>query len=328
MRKVLLVFLLWFALAAAPAFAWNNCGHMLVAEIAYQELQRDHPELLARIIALLKKHPRIDDLEAEIASHHIHEDAHDHYLFLIAATWPDLIKQSGRKAGDHARFDPDDHREWHFIDLPYNLDGHEHVGLKLDETIWKVGVKTEPHNCEQALDKCEAELSDSHVDDAEKAKALSWLFHLVGDIHQPLHCATLFSATFPEDAPFEKGDKGGNLFFLDEKSSKSHLRKELHAYWDDLLGKSMSLAHLSQYAKHLIAVHARKSLKKELTETSVRDWAHESHVLAEKVCYESGKLTPYHDPGEEYFYVAQRTAEAQVALAGYRLADKLAADLK
>jgi hypothetical protein len=34
--------------------------------------------------------------------------------------------------------------------------------------------------------------------DAErKAIALAWLFHLVGDIHQPLHTAQLFTVEYP-----------------------------------------------------------------------------------------------------------------------------------
>jgi S1/P1 Nuclease len=37
-----------------------------------------------------------------------------------------------------------------------------------------------------------------------KAIALAWLFHLVGDIHQPLHTAQLFTVEYPN------GDRGGN----------------------------------------------------------------------------------------------------------------------
>jgi S1/P1 Nuclease len=37
-----------------------------------------------------------------------------------------------------------------------------------------------------------------------KAIALAWLFHLVGDVHQPLHTAQLFTAEYPN------GDRGGN----------------------------------------------------------------------------------------------------------------------
>jgi S1/P1 Nuclease len=36
--------------------------------------------------------------------------------------------------------------------------------------------------------------SDPHA----KAMALAWLFHLVGDIHQPLHTAQLFKVEYLE----------------------------------------------------------------------------------------------------------------------------------
>jgi len=41
-------------------------------------------------------------------------------------------------------------------------------------------------------------------DSERKAIGLAWLFHLVGDIHQPLHTAQLFTIDYP------KGDRGGN----------------------------------------------------------------------------------------------------------------------
>jgi hypothetical protein len=317
--------ILLFACATLSAHAWNNCGHMMAAEIAYEDLERNHPETLKAILALLKKHPRLRDLQAETAAHHIHEDEYDHYLFLIAATWPDMVKLTPRKTFEHnaTRFDPEDHREWHYFDLPFNQDGKEHPGLKLDDSIWKMGERKEPANCLQAIDKCAAELSDAATSDADKAKAICWMLHLIGDVHQPLHCATLYSANFPEESPFVKGDKGGNLFYLDEKSGKEHFRKELHAYWDDLLGKSMSLSHINQYARHLAAVHPRKEVKKELAEPSTRAWARTSHTLAVEHAYLNGNLGLYHDPGEEYFYASQRLAERQIALAGYRLADML-----
>lgn len=39
---------------------------------------------------------------------------------------------------------------------------------------------------------------ENENDLARKAIALAWLFHLVGDIHQPLHTAQLFMADYPQ----------------------------------------------------------------------------------------------------------------------------------
>jgi len=36
-------------------------------------------------------------------------------------------------------------------------------------------------------------LADKSASAEDRAVALSWLIHFVGDIHQPLHCASLFT---------------------------------------------------------------------------------------------------------------------------------------
>jgi S1/P1 Nuclease len=38
----------------------------------------------------------------------------------------------------------------------------------------------------------------NNSDPQRKAIALAWLFHLVGDIHQPLHTAQLFTVEYPK----------------------------------------------------------------------------------------------------------------------------------
>ena len=45
-------------------------------------------------------------------------------------------------------------------------------------------------------------------DGEQRAIALAWLFHLVGDVHQPLHTAQLFTVDYPQ------GDRGGNEICL------------------------------------------------------------------------------------------------------------------
>ena len=54
-----------------------------------------------------------------------------------------------------------------------------------------------------------------------------WLFHLVGDVHQPLHTVSLFKTKYPD------GDRGGNLVFVRAKRSGAIL--DLHQLWDGLL---------------------------------------------------------------------------------------------
>ena len=46
----------------------------------------------------------------------------------------------------------------------------------------------------------------SGSDPAKRGIALSWLFHLIGDVHQPLHAVQLFTREYP------KGDRSGGDF--------------------------------------------------------------------------------------------------------------------
>jgi hypothetical protein len=63
--------------------------------------------------------------------------------------------------------------------------------------------KTEPVNILTALAENVGVVKNQN-DPEPKAIALAWLFHLVGDIHQPLHTAQLFTVDYPQ------GDRGGN----------------------------------------------------------------------------------------------------------------------
>jgi hypothetical protein len=61
----------------------------------------------------------------------------------------------------------------------------------------------EPVNILTALAENESVVKNENNPE-RKAIALAWLFHLLGDIHQPLHTAQLFAAEYPQ------GDRGGN----------------------------------------------------------------------------------------------------------------------
>ena len=64
--------------------------------------------------------------------------------------------------------------------------------------------------------------------DAErKAIALAWLFHLVGDVHQPLHTAQVFTTDDP------KGDRGGNEICV--RVTQAGQPIDLHRFWDGVI---------------------------------------------------------------------------------------------
>ena len=68
------------------------------------------------------------------------------------------------------------HRCWHFIDVAFAQDGTT------------VLPPTPVPNAQERVDLFRPVLGG--IDEDLKAYDLSWLLHLVGDLHQPLHCTT------------------------------------------------------------------------------------------------------------------------------------------
>ena len=166
----------------------------------------------------------------------------------------------------------------------------------------------------------------------DRAVALCWVEHLIGDIHQPLHATSLFSAQFP------KGDKGGNDESLapgavdaDPLESAANPHK-LHALWDDLLGNTLNPVQIQKIAATLeVPQYGRSTFPQLAAHKAVHEWVVESSVLAQKDVYlnETLPMTPTGDQRAEvtlpagYLDTAHKIADQQIALAGYRLADTL-----
>jgi S1/P1 Nuclease len=176
--------LLALAVLPLPALAWNIPGHMLSGIIAYQILQQENPPTIEKVKAVLEKHPwytnqwqaRLQDVP--IADHGL-------VLFMQAARWADDVRIQ-EKAQNRPR--------WHYINLPFKPEGQPAIVQVRDP---------EPVNILTAMAENEGAVkNDSNLE--RKAIALAWLFHLVGDIHQPLQTAQLFTVEYPN------GDRGGN----------------------------------------------------------------------------------------------------------------------
>jgi len=183
-------------IAAAPARAWNTTGHQVVAEVAWRNLT---PAVRAKVLELLKQHPHF---ERRLAPTEPDTEPVDYALrvFQHASTWPDMMRSArpDEKSYHHA--------PWHYIDYPIIAEGTDKATLTLPPVEEKLEGNKGPQNVLQALDWNLARLKDANAPAAERAVALAWIEHLVGDVHQPLHASSFFSADYP------RGDKGGNSF--------------------------------------------------------------------------------------------------------------------
>jgi S1/P1 Nuclease len=279
--------------------AWDGAGHMAIAAEAFQQLT---PELQAQAIEVLKAHP---DYQEWIKAYHPNPDVGlGAYIFMRSSTWPDEIRGSGSLY---------DHPEWHFIDYP------------LRPPLFPLEPDPRPtNNVVFGVTECQKTLSDIHADPVLRAAYLSYLVHLIGDMHQPLHCESLFDDEFPN------GDRGGNDFYV--KPDKRGVK--LHGIWDDLLGSAENPVIQWRYALKIQTEYSRASLPELTEDTTPKSWSLEGRKLAIRYGYLHGHLkggTSFETAPplpETYLENAKAVAERQAALAGYRLADDIQEYLK
>lgn len=296
---------LFLLLICGRAFAWNSVGHMAAAYSAYQQLT---PAEQARVAVLLKLNPYYSKWLSYIPAGTSDADR-DMYVFMMAATWPDEIKAmgSGYTGNDnppHGELpslnvgysDKQAHKYWHFINTPFSTDGTALPAVGGPTLVDKIGV------FRLALATSEPDLLKSYD--------LVWLLHLVGDVHQPLHCSERVTKAAPH------GDLGGNLVVVTGPA------KELHAFWDTAVG-------LGDTKNFMTAVEVGKALPEPdanlVGDANETDWAAESFTLAKSSVYVAPvgpALGPY-TLDAAYTANTQKIAQERIALAGARLANLL-----
>jgi hypothetical protein len=311
--RLFAVVALFFTIACGQALAWNSIGHMAVAYAAYQQLT---PAEQARVTALLKLNPNYAEWLGFVkkSTPNATDAQRDEYVFMMAATWPDEIKAMGSgyfgtdtpPKGESATLntgysDKNMHRYWHFINNSFSTDGTP------------LPLLPHPTIVEKIVAFRAAVASDEP--DALKSYDLIWLEHMVGDVHQPLHAAARVTKAQP------KGDQGGNLILVSGPS------KELHAYWDTILGSGDTQNFETAVKVGSALPKADDSLAQDANEA---DWADESFKLARSSVYIApiGDGSGPYTPTASYAAQAKQIAQQRVALAGARLAELLKTALK
>lgn len=276
--------------------AWSSPGHMTIAAIAYRDLSATAK---AEATALLQHHPEY----ATWAASYPTNTAFDlpTFIFMRASTWPDEIRRKGK---GH------DHPQWHYVNLPLIPPAFPDKPSPFPTNDIVFGIA-----------QCEKIIKDKSQSQETRAVYLSWLIHLVGDIHQPLHCVSLVTPEYP--AP--QGDKGGNDFFVKPNTAGVNL----HSVWDKGLGSSVNARQQLNDAIELSATHKRKSLSELSKYKTPKSWSVESRQIALESAYLNGTLkgskTKTDAPAlpEGYTKNLKQIAEKQAAVAGYRLADEV-----
>lgn len=291
---------------ALPAAAWNKPGHMATGAVAYHDLKAN-PALVEKLVAVLREHPDYETKwKSQVDAGAAANIPEAEVLLMLAARWPDDSEDghSGQKG------------EWHYINTPVSFDGSPTKPPK-------------PNNLVSAFPERVQDFKsapNSPEGKTQKAVALCWILHQLGDAHQPLHAVSLFSQRFQGNA----GDLGGNIFYV--RFSEGGATQKLHAIWDEAITSSYNLRQLNQLAITLRSENPRAKFE-NIAEQKPEKWIEESAALAKSVVYQNGMLQsgPNKNDGMVlpvgYSQERGRVGKQRGTLAGYRMADWLKANL-
>jgi hypothetical protein len=320
--RTTVTFLLVWSLINSPVAAWNAAGHKIIASIAFRQLT---PAEQGKVVAILKRHPRFSEDFAEQMPDDIRtadEATQNEWLFQQAAVWADLVRSGPPEKQAFNR------GEWHYVNLPVfltdaarsELDGTLTANVAMEPPT-DAGVDTARMNIVQVIKLARKEVANEKASPEAKALWLAWLFHDVGDIHQPLHSSALYSTRL-----FPDGDRGGN-------SIKTRQAGNLHALWDQFPGRDDSLSGARNRAISDMADADQARLAASNLDETV--WLNESHALAKSTAYDDELLAALRkmelaangddeiDLSEEYLKGGGARSASRLVQAGYRLGEVL-----
>lgn len=177
---------------------------------------------------------------------------------------------------------------WHYVDIPTWESSYDSLRDCKDGCVIT------------ALNTQLAVLSDRQRSKEDRAQALRFVVHFVGDMHQPLHAG-------------ERADKGGN----DVKLSFEGRATNLHSVWDSgmliAFGDSED-AYVNRITERLV----RRGDIRIMTSGTIADWAMESHDVARDVVYNFVPASLVLDPS--YRLAVRPVLEDRLLRGGVRLA--------
>lgn len=294
-------------ISALSVSAWDDAGHKLSAYIAWQRMS---PDVREKAVKILLAAPEDSDLSVFYLQDSRSENAKKRELFMIAATWADIVRD--RKFD--VRYKKYHKGNWHYADTFWRNDNNKFEELQGFEEGGQAVVK---------LYEFDKMMRDAAVSDADKAIALAWILHLGGDIHQPLHT----SARVTELEP--KGDQGGNLFLLNPKDTPRERSENLHWFWDSIVGRNIARKndacdtdYLPPIGDAMMKKYPFAKMQNNLALGNFDEWQKQSFKFNPTDVF-SADLVRYEKPSEKYKKNAFRVSQQQLAMAGYRLGEML-----
>jgi hypothetical protein len=164
---------------------------MTTADIAFAEIEHIRPDLIEKIGMLFLAHPEAGPLW--VAAGEAKGKERVRRMFIEGARWADDVK-----------FSASDRPTWHSARWTV-------VATDAPPEAKAAAAARHGKPAGQALEALALNfgmLSNPESSPKERALALCWVLHIVGDIHQPLHVSDLFSKDYPA------GNSGGTLSYF------------------------------------------------------------------------------------------------------------------
>lgn len=293
------------------SFAWWDQAHQMVGAIAEQNVSEDTNE---QVLALLNE--PITTLGNKKLSANLN-------AFDTAASWADSLKAHTSQ-----------YSECHYLDLI--LDKNM-IGTVVNDSTAQNALNTALANsklneltCLKGFIKT---LTDPSQSVSDKAIAVRFVIHIVGDMTQPLHNASLVQSNGTKD------DGGNKTYFpvsvdIPATDGTSSPQTKLHALWDGTLGAFLQFPYNPAKSKTgtfsqsdlqfnrdaSTELQKRKNIqdiRQEITESnqSIEDWIIDGYRIAVQQVYTDLNTS-------WKFYSANRydVIDNQIAKGGYRLA--------
>jgi hypothetical protein len=194
---------------------------------------------------------------------------------------------------DDVRRERPDTKGWHYVDIPMGGKYNASRDCAL------------PESCVVAkINELARVLTDKNAPRDQRAEALKFIVHFVGDIHQPLHAVGEAKGGNGVRVRFLSGDRCG------------HYECNLHGVWDTSMITHTGL-NRQEYSQRLEALVSREKLA-SMNAGTPEQWANDSQRLAAAAWVADGT-----NLDEQYYQKESKVVDRQMALAGLRLAKLL-----
>jgi hypothetical protein len=277
MRKLLAALSFAALLAPLSLHAWWEKGHRLTAEVAW-----DHLTPVAR-----------DNVKALLGVESMAD----------VAAWADVYRPTVTQTG-----------YWHYTDIPAGITTYDRDRDCPVQPGVKLGSRSDKQR-DCVTDRIlffEDRVRDAKADSSERAIALKFLIHFIGDVHQPFHASGVAAGGNDIAVTAFGADTCPAVARPGHPQATSTYKCNLHAVWDGYLISRRQLSD-AEYLKRL-----EDDIQKNppaLGDSNPVLWTEQSKALSDAALVEAGT-----NIDEAYYAKSIPIIDRQLELGGLRLA--------